>query len=146
AHPRAHGEARTRRLRGGRRPHRSRAQGDGRPLLRPRPDRTASDRAMTGGTALVTGATSGIGLAVARELAANGYDLVLVARDQQALTRLQGELEQKGVKAHVLPIDLAQPDAVDRVRTALNDTRQQVDLLVNNAGFGVHGAYEETDL
>jgi len=80
---------------------------------------------------------------VARELAANGYDLVLVARDQQALTRLQGELEQKGVKAHVLPIDLAQPDAVDRVRTALNDTRQQVDLLVNNAGFGAQGRFDQ---
>lgn len=98
------------------------------------------------GTALVTGATSGIGLATARLLAERRYDLILVARDGQALARLKAELEALGVEALTLIQDLARPDAWQPIERALAERHLTVDLLVNNAGFGIHGSFAETDL
>jgi short-subunit dehydrogenase len=87
--------------------------------------------------ALVTGASSGIGEAFARTLAARGRDVVLVARSADVLERLAGELrEEHGVAALVLPRDLARPDAAARIAAALEEHRIEVDLLVNNAGIG----------
>ena len=89
-------------------------------------------------TALVTGASSGIGAEFARVLAAQGYDLVLVARRQQRLNELAEELQRlNGISAHVIVADLSQPETPHEIRVQIDQLGIQVDFLVNNAGYAV---------
>lgn len=95
-------------------------------------------------TALVTGASSGLGAEFAEQLAAQGHDVILVARSGDRLAALAERLiAQHGVRAHVLVQDLAEPDAARRIADELAERGLNVDLLVNNAGFGTCGRFEE---
>ncbi|MEM1033685.1 MAG: SDR family oxidoreductase [Myxococcota bacterium] len=96
--------------------------------------------------ALVTGASAGIGLAYARVAAAHGFDLVLTARREARLKELATELERDhGRKALVVPADLAEPDAPQRLFDAVQQAGVSVDMLVNNAGFGSRGYFRKTE-
>ena len=98
-------------------------------------------------TALVTGASGGIGEELARLFAADGHDLVLVARSRDKLARLAEELEGKhGVSANVLTADLARAPSPQEIFEETEGAGLRVDALVNNAGFGSYGLFAETDL
>jgi uncharacterized protein len=104
----------------------------------PRPD--------PAGTCLVTGASSGIGEALARELAASGYGVTLVARREERLRALAEELsERHGIRAEVLGCDLADPAARSTLPARIDELSLRVDVLVNNAGFGGYGEFVELD-
>ncbi|WP_375389441.1 SDR family NAD(P)-dependent oxidoreductase [uncultured Amnibacterium sp.] len=96
-------------------------------------------------TALVTGATSGIGAAFARALARRGWDLVLVARDEQRLENEAAAYRAQGRQVQVLRADLADRADVDRVAARLEDAAAPIDLLVNNAGFPVRAKLLSAD-
>jgi short-subunit dehydrogenase len=93
-----------------------------------------------GGTALVTGASAGIGAALARELAGRGHGVTLVARREERLRELAAELsEGQGVRAEALGCDLESQEERDRLAGELERLGLEVDVLVNNAGFGHTG-------
>jgi len=97
-------------------------------------------------TVLITGASGGIGEELARLFAAHHCDLVLVARGEDKLQSLSGELARThGIQSRVLAADLADPTAPPRVFEALQQQGVAIDVLVNNAGFGARGAYAEID-
>lgn len=92
-------------------------------------------------TALVTGASSGIGREIARTLAKQGFDLVLVARRKDELEKLAGEVGA----AKVFPADLARGDAPASIHAFCEREKLEVDVLVNNAGFGTNGPFHEIE-
>src|SRR5271155_5210277 len=92
--------------------------------------------------ALITGPTSGIGAGYARRFATDGYDLVLVARDVDRLTKLERELSDEAGSVEILPADLA--DSADRDKVA-DRLAGGVRVLVNNAGFGTSGEFWTAD-
>ncbi len=97
-------------------------------------------------TALITGASSGIGLDLAR-LMAPRFDLIITARNQADLQKIANELEaQHGNYVHVIPADLAQPDAPKQIFAEIERRALPVDVLINNAGFGLYGRFAENDL
>lgn len=98
----------------------------------------------TGGLALVTGASSGIGRELAREFASHGFDLALVARSEGALEQLAAEIRREHRRdVHVLPRDLLAPGAAQELREALERQGLDVEVLVNNAGVTQLGAFAD---
>ncbi|MBI3249545.1 MAG: SDR family oxidoreductase [Deltaproteobacteria bacterium] len=98
-------------------------------------------------TALITGASAGIGYALSRCFAADHHDLILVARQEQKLRHVAEELHREfQVSTHVIAADLAQADAPRKLADAVQANSLTVDFLVNNAGFGLGGKFTETAL
>jgi len=100
---------------------------------------------MTRRLCLVTGASAGIGAAFARIYAGHGYDVALTARRAERLEALAEEIRLRhGVETLVIPADLAEPGATDRILGQVEANGRTVDALVNNAGYGVPGRYAAT--
>lgn len=98
---------------------------------------------LKGKTALVTGASSGIGLALARSLAARGMNLIITARSENKLNELATELQKRGIKVRAFTSDLSQQGAAERLFEQVDQAGLHVDLLINNAGFGKWGEFLE---
>lgn len=97
-------------------------------------------------TALITGASSGIGLEFARLLGSKGYNLVLVARDEKKLHDIKNELEDRfGIETIVIPRDLSKNEAAVEIHNALEKDHIRIDVLINNAGVGLFGDFTHTD-
>jgi short-subunit dehydrogenase len=95
---------------------------------------------------LITGASSGIGKALAREFAANGWDLALTARREDRLVELAAELKaQYGVDSLTITANLSQPNAPAEIIRAVEAAERQIDGLVNNAGIGLPGMFTDTE-
>ncbi|MBV9554567.1 MAG: SDR family oxidoreductase [Alphaproteobacteria bacterium] len=95
--------------------------------------------------ALVTGASGGIGADLARELAKGGHDLVLTARTVPAMQALADELKARGANSTVIAADLAKPGAAAELANSLDDRALRIDVLVNNAGLGGVGRFDQMD-
>lgn len=99
------------------------------------------------GTALITGASSGLGTEFARYHASKGGDVILTARREEALQALKTELEAAhGITAHVFARDLGAPGGADALYEAVKAAGLEPEILINNAGFGGHGRHIERDL
>jgi len=97
--------------------------------------------------ALITGASSGIGLELAKIAAEKKYDLLLIARNSQKLNQLKEEWESLySIKVLPFPCDLSQTNAVDSIADFIRENRLEIDVLINNAGFGLFGGFHETDM
>lgn len=98
-------------------------------------------------TALITGASGGLGLSFVNIFAKDGYDLVLVARNSDRLEKIKSEIEKKfNVKAIVVAKDLCKPEGVQEVFDETQKAGIHVDVLVNNAGFGDFGEFYKSDI
>ena len=98
-------------------------------------------------TALITGASTGIGYELSKCFAADHHNLVLVARQEQRLQQIATEFTQQfGITVKIIAADLALPDTPQKIFAAVRNEALQIDYLVNNAGFGLGGKFAETDL
>ena len=98
-------------------------------------------------TALITGATAGIGASYANLLAKEGFDLILVARDRPRLNKVAKELNKRfGVKTQCIKADLTKPSQLAKVEKRVADLKKPIDVLVNNAGFGIKDSFTVSNL
>jgi len=106
---------------------------------------TLMDANQAGKWALVTGASSGIGAEIAAHLATLKWNVVLVGRDQTALDAQAQRLTALGVQAHALSVDLSGKAGIERVLSFISEKNLTIEALVNNAGFGIHANFLESD-
>lgn len=97
------------------------------------------------GTALITGASSGIGRSMAKILANDGWDLVISGRNVEALEKLRDELSDK-IKVYTIPADLSEDGSAERLFSEVREQNIQVDFLINNAGFGDLCLFKDCDI
>lgn len=97
-----------------------------------------------GKVALITGASSGIGLTIAKRIAAAGAHVLLVARTQETLEEVKAEIEQQGGKASIFPCDLTDMNAIDELSQQIMASVDHVDFLINNAGRSIRRAVHES--
>jgi short-subunit dehydrogenase len=95
---------------------------------------------------LITGASSGIGKALALQFAKCQHNVVLVARNVEALNEVANDCKKNSIKALVIPADLSRAESANEIYNELKNKNWNIDILVNNAGFGLHGAFLDTDL
>ena len=95
--------------------------------------------------AVVTGASSGIGAAIAEQLAGLGWNVVLIGRDEKTLSELATRLNEKNIQARILSADLSTMDGIERVKALATQEKLGVGILVNNAGFGIHSPFIESN-
>jgi hypothetical protein len=100
---------------------------------------------MTKNYVLITGASEGMGYEFAKLFAQNGHSLVLVARNQARLDAVARELSSTLVDVRTVAKDLSLPDAAEELHAAVDGQKIAIEILVNNAGFGVHGLFQKTD-
>ncbi|BBH52059.1 SDR family NAD(P)-dependent oxidoreductase [Fluviispira sanaruensis] len=97
--------------------------------------------------AVITGATSGIGYSFAVKFAKEGYDLLLIARDTQRLNQIEHDLSNNyNTKVYILTADLTKREALIKIESYLKNEAIDIDVLINNAGFGIHGAFQDTEI
>jgi len=97
--------------------------------------------------AIITGASSGIGKALAFEFAAGGFNLLLIARNEAALAEVAAECQAKHrIKTEIVAADLACAKSLEELLAVLERTPREFEVLVNNAGFGIHGDFASTDI
>src|SRR5229473_3607343 len=97
--------------------------------------------------AVVTGASSGIGKALALEFAGHGFNVVLIARNQVALAEVAAECARRGpVETEIIAADLSNVESLETLSTGLESNHRHYEVLVNNAGFGIHGNFASTDI
>lgn len=99
---------------------------------------------MSKGTVLVTGASSGIGAALAKQFAKNDYDLVITARREKNLQKLKDSLDSD-INVEIVKCDLANPSGADELIKAIETSHIDIDILINNAGIAVTGKFDELD-
>jgi short-subunit dehydrogenase len=95
---------------------------------------------------LITGASKGIGKAIAREAANRGMNLLLVARSRELLEQLASELSSKNISVKIFPVDLLQDDAPQKIFNFAKENSMNINMLVNNAGIGFMNHFTETEL
>jgi uncharacterized protein len=104
------------------------------------------DKNWRGRWALITGASAGIGVALAKQLAAAGANLVLTARRRDRLEQLASNLQRThSIQTAVFPADLTQPDAPQKIRAFTDEKRLAIEILINNAGFGKYGKFTSVE-
>jgi uncharacterized protein len=113
--------------------------------ISPSASRPANDDDGSRPVALVTGASSGIGADLARELARDGYDLVVTGRRVEPMETLAEELKAHGASTIVIAADLNQAGAAARLVEEIESQRVTIDVLINNAGVGAHGRFDQAD-
>ncbi len=94
-------------------------------------------------TALITGASYGIGYEFARILAETGYNLILVSRSEEKLTKVKDELEKNEIEITIIPLDLSRSDSAEILYNRCKKNNLNVDILINNAGVGLYGKVVE---
>src|ERR1051325_9455224 len=102
---------------------------------------------MTGKWAVITGASSGIGRALALEFAANAFNVLLIGRNQEALSRVAAECGRNGaVETEIVATDLSNLQLLETLSSRFRSDSRSYAVLVNNAGFGIHGDFTSTDI